>query len=321
MRIFQRNEIAPVLECKSKIIEAVKQGFISHAKGEIENPEPVQMLFGVDENSIEGDCHIKTASSKSLPYFCVKLATGFYKNPALGLSVNNGLVLLMSSQTGEPLALFQDDGHLTSARTAAAGALAASLTCSKKPRSLGVIGTGHQAELQARWIASYCELTDIVIWGRSVDKANALKARLADLGLEVETAASVTELCQGAKLIVTTTPSISPLIMAPDVSPGHHIIAMGSDSPGKVELDPAILGRADVILTDEHFQCLHHGELGHAVTAGLIGETKDQSFGLALKNPESLQLDSETISVVDLTGLGAQDLAIASFVYDTLITT
>jgi len=71
-------------------------------------------------------------------------------------------------------------------------------------------------------------------------------------------------------------------------------------------------------LTDEHFQCLHHGEFGHAVKAELISETKDQSFGLALKNSEALGFDSETISVVDLTGLGAQDLAIASFVYEAL---
>jgi len=317
MRFIQLNEIAPVLENKSKVIEAVKQGFISHAQGEIENPLPVQMLFGADENTIEGDCHIKTASSKSLPYFCVKLATGFYNNPAKGLPVNNGLVL-MSSQTGAPLALFQDEGYLTSARTAAAGALAASLAVSDKPKTLGVIGTGHQAELQARWIASYCDLAGIVIWGRSADKANTLKAQLADLELEVKIATSITELCQSTKLIVTTTPSTSPLIMASDIRPGHHIIAMGSDSPGKVELDPAILGRADIIFTDEHFQCLHHGEFGHAFRAGHISETKDQSFGLALKNSEDLGLSSETISVVDLTGLGSQDLAIASFVYEAL---
>ncbi len=321
MRLIQLDEIVPVLEKKPKVIEAVKQGFISHAKGEIENPEPVQMLFGAEENTIEGDCHIKTASSKSLPYFCVKLATGFYNNPAKGLPVNNGLVLLMSSQTGAPLALFQDDGYLTSVRTAAAGALAASLVLSDKPITLGIIGTGHQAELQARWIASYCDLAGILIWGRSVDKANTLKIRLADLGLEVKTATSVGELCQSAKLIVTTTPSTSPLIIASDIRPGHHIIAMGSDSPGKVELDPAILGQADVILTDEHFQCLHHGEFGHAVRAGRISETKDQSFGLALNTAEPLGLSDETISVVDLTGLGAQDLAIASFVYQALINT
>jgi len=111
------------------------------------------------------------------------------------------------------------DGYLTSARTAAAGALAASLAVSDKPKTLGVIGTGHQAELQARWIASYCDLAGIVIWGRLVDKANTLKTRLTDLGLEVKTAVSVTELCQSVKLIVTTTPSISPLIMASDIRP------------------------------------------------------------------------------------------------------
>jgi len=138
--------------------------------------------------------------------------------------------MLLSSETGKPLALFQDDGLLTSIRTAAAGALAASLINTDKPR----------------------------------------------------------------------------------------IIAMGSDSPGKMELDPVVLQRADVIVTDDHEQCLHHGEFGHAVRAGLINNSKDISLGDVLHNPSILRLNKNSISIVDLTGLGAQDLAISSMVYNKI---
>ena len=117
---------------------------------------------------------------------------------------------------------------------------------------------------------------------------------------------------------MTTTPSQSPLIFAADLKPGHHIVAMGSDSPGKIELDPAVLQRADVILTDDYEQCLHHGEFGHAVRAGLIKDGKGISFGEILLNPSILRLNEKSISVVDLTGLGAQDLAISSMVYDKI---
>lgn len=310
------NEIKPILEDKPAVLAAVKHAFIDYAQGKITLPKPVQMLFGVTEDAIAGDCHIKTASSEALPYFCIKVATGFYGNSAKGVPVNNGLVMLMSSETGQPLALFQDQGHLTSIRTAAAGALAASLLGEDNPKTLGVMGTGHQAELQARWISQSHAISNICIWGRSQARAEELKERLADIGIPVETSVSISELCAQSRIIVTTTPSISPLVFEADIQPGHHIIAMGSDSPGKTELDPEILKRADIIITDDHAQCLHHGEFGQAVKAGLIKDSKDISFGESLKNPTALALDETSLSVVDLTGLGAQDLAIASMVYD-----
>ena len=134
MRIISLDEIRPVLENKSKVLDAVKRGFIDHSDGLIDMPEPIQMMFGAEHDAIIGDCHIKTARSSALPYFCVKLATGFYNNPAQGLPVNNGLVMLLSSKTGQPVALFRDDGHMTSVRTAAAGALSCLLYTSPSPR-------------------------------------------------------------------------------------------------------------------------------------------------------------------------------------------
>jgi len=318
MRIISLAEILPVLEDKAAVIEAVKTGIIQQNKGLIFQPEPVQMLFGASEERINGDCHIKTAYSNDLPFFCIKVATGFYNNPKKGLPVNNGMVVLISSGTGQPLALFQDDGHLTSIRTAAAGALAASLFQPQHPVSLGIVGTGHQAELQARWISATRQVSNIIIWGRSGQKAKQLETRLQDLDIQVTTTSTISDLCSQTEMIVTTTHATSPLIFERHIKAGHHIIAMGSDSPGKVELDPKILEQADYIITDDHTQCLHHGEFGHAVRSGLVDENKDLALGTVLENSEDLNLSEQTISVVDLTGLGAQDLAIASLVYNAV---
>jgi ornithine cyclodeaminase len=316
MRIVNLTEIKSALQNKQVVLETVKNGFIEHSNGNIDLPEPVQLLFKSEQKALIGDCHVKTASSKNYPYFCIKVASGFYDNPSKNLPVNNGLVLLMSSKTGAPIALFQDWGHLTSIRTAAAGALAASLIDNHVPLSLGVIGTGHQAELQARWITKTRPISDIIIWGRSEDRANRLAERLFDCRVKIRSTSSLSELCSQSRIIVTTTPSTSPLLFARDIKPGNHIIAIGSDSPGKVELEPHILKIADVVITDDHYQCLHHGEFGHAVKNKVINDVDDISFGRVLQNPSALQLTPETLSVVDLTGLGAQDLAIASMVYD-----
>lgn len=332
MRIIPLAEIKPILADTPAILEVIRQSFIDHSGGKITMPDPVQLLFrsaeegfeagfeaGEDINSpLIGDCHIKTASSKALPYFCIKVATGFYKNPSRGLAVNNGLVMLMCAQTGAPLALFQDEGHLTSTRTAAAGALAASLRPYTRAVSLGVIGTGHQAELQARWISTVCSVSEILIWGRTAERVARLTSRLKDLNIKAVMCRDIEALCGSSKIIVATTPSQSPLVLGKHVQAGHHIIAVGADSPGKTEIAPEVMARADLIITDDRAQCLHHGEFGHAVRAGLIDAQSAAVLGQVLSAPKGLVFEPSSISVVDLTGLGAQDLAIAAHVYRKL---
>jgi len=166
MKTITLDAILPAVENKAAVIDAVKHGFIAHSRNEITLPAPVQMVFNNGGNDINGDCHVKTAYSSSHPFYCVKIASGFYQNPKLGLP-----------ETGQPLALFKDDGHLTSVRTAAAGALGVGLREQAEPIKLGIVGTGHQAELQARWISFNSSVSQISIWGRSKSQQRLLHSR------------------------------------------------------------------------------------------------------------------------------------------------
>jgi len=315
MRIISLAEIEPHLADKAGIITTIKDAFIAHSQGQVTMPDPVQLLFETDENVLNGDCHVKTAKASGFPFFSVKVATGFYDNPAKNLPVNNGLIMLFSAETGEPAILLQDEGHLTMVRTAAAGALAAGLKSSAEPQRLGIIGTGAQAELQARWISEHMDISSVSIWGRNHSKAERLKSRLSPYNVNVME--TVSDLCAASDIIVTTTPATSPLLMAADIRPGHHIVALGADSPGKIELDPQLFAKADFVLADDISQCIHHGDIGHAIKAGLISETDITSLGKALSG--DVELNKTSISVVDLTGLGVQDLAIASKIYTDIL--
>ena len=214
--------------------------------------------------------------------------------------------------------MFQDGGHMTSIRTAAAGALSASLVGNKQAKRLGVIGTGHQAELQAIWISETRDISEISLWGRSIEKGQALAARLAVKGIDVTVRETVEELCAASDIIVTTTPSTTPILEAGHIRKGHHIIALGADSPGKRELDPAILAKADTVFVDDVTQCVDHGELGWAVRQGLLSADQSLPLGKALSAGASGVISENQISVVDLTGLGSQDLALAAYVYEAL---
>jgi len=315
MRVINRDTIAKVLD-KDSVIKVVKEAFISHVKGEIKSPLPMHIEFNSKNGENIGDCHVKAANAIHLPYFAVKLASGFYQNPGLGLPVNQGLVLLLSATTGQPIALLQDEGLLTSSRTAAAGAIGASLRESSSSDVLGIVGTGHQAEQQALWVSYHLGLNKVVIFGRSVQKAQALVSKLNAENLRASVALDCAELCALSDIIVTSTPAREPIIKYSDVKKPIHIIAMGSDIPGKQEIESEILQKSRYIINDDVEQCLDHGETGCAVRANLILKSKAICLGNALA--DDLKISKDDISIVDLTGLGAQDLAIANLVAERL---
>jgi ornithine cyclodeaminase len=161
--------------------------------------------------------------------------------------------------------------------------------------------------LQAELHAAVLPLSEVFVWGRNPDRAAACAREIAVLlpGARVAVAPSPAEVAAGAKLIVTATASRAPLLHAADVRPGTHISAVGADSPGKQELDPAILRQASLLLVDSLRQCERLGELQHAPS-----ETpRAIEIGAFCAAPASY--DHGGITVADFTGLGAEDLFIA----------
>jgi ornithine cyclodeaminase len=314
MKIIHRAEIGSALS-KDAVIDAVRDAFVAHSRGQIESAVPMHMTYRDGAGNRTGDCHVKAAHSNQHPVIAIKTAIGFYKNPERGLPVNNGLVLLLSRQTGEPVALLLDEGLLTTFRTAAAGAIAASLATVEPDDGIGIVGTGDQAYHQADWTTHYLGLKNVTVFGRSTDKANALVERLQENGLNARRADSVADLCAVSRIVITTTPASEPVVLSSDLGEVNsgpiHFVAMGADTYGKQELDTDIFARASTIIVDDKDQCIDHGDLAAAHRERVIDPDQLVSIGSALANDMKI---ADDVSVVDLTGLGAQDLAIASLV-------
>lgn len=329
MRILELKAIRAAID-PPVLVDAVRRGFVDHAAGRVDLPAPVSLLFRDAAGALAGDCHVKAARAEGVDVFVVKVATGFYGNAARGLPPFDGLMLLISAVDGRPVALLRDEGWLTAARTAAAGVLAAGLRAHAADDVLGIVGTGSQALLQARWITRALGLSRVRIWGRSRARAEALARTLATTGLEAAAVASVAELCAVAATVVTTTPATVPLVRDADVPQTLHLVAVGSDSPGKQELDPAILGRASAIVVDDLDQCADHGELAAAIAAGAATREDATPLGRVLPGARSEHREADGsapildavagggVSVVDLTGLGIQDLMAARVLWSAL---
>jgi ornithine cyclodeaminase len=308
--IYHIDEIRQVISI-GEVKEAVRNALIAHGDGAIVCPPPGQLLF----DRPRGDCHIKYASKQDGDAFVVKVATGFYENPSLGLPVNNGMVLLFSAKTGGLIAIFHDEGWLTSWRTAAAGSLAALAGCPSTVKRLGIIGTGHQAELQAAWASGALGGVGVTIWGRSADRATQLALSLQEQGMQADTSSTVEQLLHRCNVVISCTSSASPLVLAEHVQEGTHIVSIGADSSGKAELEPALFTRASAIATDDHDHCLENGDFGKAVRAGFVAVDADIHVGKVLDGTSRLRSSDSDITIATLIGVAAQDLAIATLVW------
>jgi len=213
------------------------------------------------------------------------------------------------------VAILDDRGMLTARRTAAAGALVGHAMARADAKTVGVFGTGEQAFLQVSWLAMLRPVHSVLVSGRTEGSAAALCRKLAGHGLGAVPAPAAA--AAGADIVVTTTPSGTPVFDAAQVAAGAHVTGIGTDMPHKNELPPALFGRAATIATDDHAQCLHHGDFGWAVRAGVVAEHSDIPVGGVLRRPgERL---AGAITVADLTGVGALDAAVASLVAAQLL--
>src|SRR5947209_11786332 len=181
------------------------------------------MPMHLDIAAASAAVHMKSSYRRGGRYFALKIASTFPNNRARGLSTGNGMMLLCSAETGEPVAMLADRGHLTDVRTAAVAAMIARELGRRDP-NIAIIGTGIQARLQARMHAEVLPLARIVLWGRSPERAAECARDLADV-CEVSVVDSPAEVARNARLIVTTTAAPAPLLFARDLEPGTHISA------------------------------------------------------------------------------------------------
>ena len=130
------------------IIREIADGFVSYSQGRVVVPPVGEMIF---EES-RGDTHIKYGFIRGDAFFVIKIASGFYDNPGIGLPTTSGMMLLFSQKTGEPLCIMLDEGHLTQVRTAAAGAVVAQHFAPRHIRKAGIFGAGVQGRMQLEYL-------------------------------------------------------------------------------------------------------------------------------------------------------------------------
>jgi len=290
---------------RADAFEAVEAVFAAMAKGDAYNFDVIREAIGYAD-ALYG---FKSGFDKAGLTLGVKSGGYWPGNLAKGLTNHQSTVFLFNPDTGQLDALVGGN-YLTAVRTAAASAVSIAHLSRKDSKVLGMVGAGHQSAFQLRAAVEQRDFEKVVAWNFHPDMLPKLGEVAKDCGLPFE-AVDREQLGAEADAIITITSAHEALMMKDWIKPGTHIACMGTDTKGKQEVDPQLIAAA-TLFTDEIAQSISIGETQHAIASGLIKQSDITSIGAVINGDHVGRSSDEEITLFDGTGVGLQDLAVAS---------
>lgn len=249
--------------------------------------------------------------------FGLKTVMIFPRNGARGLPGLHSTYLLYDASTGEPLAQLDGD-QITTRRTAAAAALAASYLARPDARRLLVVGSGRVARLLADAMCAVRPIDEVIVWNHRRDGADRLAAELRGCGIAARASGDLAASVAAADIISCATLSTAALIEGRWLTAGTHLDLIGSFTPQMREADAACFERAHVFV-DTAEALAKSGDLLGAVAEGgftpaaLQGTLADLCTGRCAGRNHA-----DEITLFKAVGSALEDLAAAELVFDRL---
>jgi ornithine cyclodeaminase len=285
--------------------KAVESVFGSMARGDAYNFPVIREAIG-HADALYG---FKSGFDKAGMSLGVKSGGYWPHNSEKGLINHQSSILLFDPDTGKLQALVGGN-YLTAIRTAASSAVSIAHLAREDSKVLGMVGAGHQATFQLRAALEQRPFEKIVAWNPHPEMLINLETIANEKGIPFE-AVEPEGLGAQADVIITITSAFEPLLMNDWIKPGTHLACMGTDTKGKQEVD-AVLVAAATVFTDEIAQSITIGEAQHAIISGAINEQHITSIGDVINGVHAGRSSESEITLFDGTGVGLQDLAVAS---------
>ncbi|MFW2545158.1 ornithine cyclodeaminase [Primorskyibacter sp. 2E107] len=249
-------------------------------------------------------------------HYAFKYVNGHPKNTREGLQTVTAFGLLADMHTGYPL-LLSEMTLLTALRTAAMSALAAKYLAPENARTMAMIGNGAQSEFQCLAMASLIGIDTVRLYDKDPQATAKCAANLAGRGLTIVRCDSAEAAIEGAQIITTCTADkkSATILTGNMVGPGVHINAIGGDCPGKTELAPDILDRADVYVEYPE-QTRIEGEIQQMPQDHPVTELWQVFTGL-----RKGRRDAQQITLFDSVGFAIEDFSALRYVHEKALET
>jgi ornithine cyclodeaminase len=248
-------------------IELVTQAMLDLSNGLVSAPERTAVQVAP-----AGKLALMPGAMAGINRFGLKALSLYSTAASHGLPGHQGVMLLFDSVTGRPLCAI-DSHALTGLRTAAASAVATQALACPESRSVAVLGCGSLAELHVEAISLVRPIEEIIVWGRSIEKARHFRAQCALRSpARVTLAHSVQEAVERADIICTVTSASSPILEGRWLQPGQHLNLVGASVRATREVDDLTVVRGRFIADSRAHALSQAGELRHAMDSGCVGE-------------------------------------------------
>lgn len=236
--VLTRKDVESIISMK-EAINAVEEAFRLYATSKAIMPPKVYLTLE------DGD--FRAMPSYLMGYAGVKWVNSHPKNPEKGLPTVMAVFILNDPKNGFPLAIM-DATFLTSLRTGAAGGVAAKHLARENSKVFGFIGCGKQAIFQLLAIKEIFDIELVKAYDISEKAELAFKEFCKKEGVDYMIT-NAKDACD-CDVLITTTPSTSPVVKKDWIKEGTHINAIGADAPGKQELEIEILKKSKIVVDD-----------------------------------------------------------------------
>ncbi len=225
------------------------------------------------------------------------------------------LLMLFSSDTGAPVAMIEAD-RLGQLRTGAATGLATRLMSRLDAYSVGIYGSGYQAETQLEAVCAVRSITSAVVYSPHKEKRDAFAARMSErLHVDI-TSVNRPEDAAEADILVTATTSREPVLLGEWLSAGIHINTIGANNLNRREIDDEVVRRADAVVVDSREQALKEAaDLISPMERGWLTWERVRELREVVSGARSGRSSREDITLFKSLGIGLEDIALGGLVY------
>lgn len=308
MKIIGPDEVHASLDFPS-LIDALRDMFVEGCEAPVRHHHAIE----TGEPGPEGNFLLMPAWQPGGD-LGIKIVTVFPNNAEKSLPAVHANVLLFDGVTGQPKAMV-DGEALTVRRTAAASALAASYLARKDAGTMAMLGSGAMAGHLVRAHASVRPIKTVLIWNRTLSKAENLADELRADGFDARAIADRQEAVSGADIVTAATLSNTPLIEGAWLRPGTHVDLVGAFRADMRESDDEVMRRAEIYVDTRAGAGKEAGDVLQAIEAGAISadDVRGDLFDLCRGTLAGRQSD-DAITVFKSVGAALEDLAAASLV-------
>lgn len=269
-----------------------------------------------------GEAHVLPRQRVRLPGAGLQVMPAGYLEYGLGFkayaSTKSGIhfyVMLFDSKTAFPVALFQAN-RLGQIRTGAASGVATRYMARPNATTVGIIGTGYQAETQLEAVVRVRQIEHVWCFSRTVEKREAFATQMSQrLGIDVQAVSDAEQAVRHADIVVTMTTAEAPVVRGAWLRAGTHINAAGSNQASRTELDTEAVRCAQRVVVDLQAQAyMECGDLIAAVQAGTFRWEQAYELSAIVAGLVTGRSTDQEITLFESQGIALEDIAVAHLV-------